>query len=798
MGTPIRFKLLPYLIYSALTIIFFYKFIFYGKAFLPGDILYADYPFKAYKSIERVHNPYLSDVIDQYLTNNIILSKALKDGVPPLWNPYAIGGYPLLANPTTGAAYPIKLLLYLLFDPIYAHSFNLMIHLLLMGIFMYLFARSINLTEFGSITAGTVWMFNGCTMVWLEFEYAVIISAWMPLLFLFAEKYFHEEKVSYLLLCGLTIGLTMLGGMPQLAVYVITLFSFYFLIRRPSWKCTLLIIVPLSIGAMTAAVQLLPTFELLRVAQRPELSFEYITKYAGVFPLANIITFFIPDFFGSPVDGYYFAGGASVNDAQNYVELTGYCGLLPIILAITAAVMIRNRYSSIFSVAMAVSILAAMGTPVYYIFYLFVPGFSKLKAISRILIITAFSISILSGMGADFIFERAKNITRRLSIIVIAITFLYPVSLLILHSVLKDSNQDTYTAPNLAGHFTIINSSFFIPLILLIFISLLFYLVYKSKNVINLKIFAVVIILFDLIYFGWKFNTTVDRNIIYQHISEIDNLQRDKDIFRVMTVGIRPNLFMPYLIQSVGGYNNLYPKIFFEFINLIEKKEDKHIKHFVYFTKPYSTNLVNILNVKYTLLSKDISDRWKSIGLSATQAFDIHENTDFMPRAFLVHKSRFIEKDEDILKELGKDSFRPDREVLLQDPVFLNNKDNISRSAVEINQYSLNRITLTAETDHDGFLILSDTYYPGWKVYIDSQEKRIYKADYAFRGVLIKKGKHKIEFVYSPFSFSTGLTITLLTLSFIIFWLIAANYGFTSPTLPFLIKARSRLLRASG
>lgn len=67
--------------------------------------------------------------------------------------------------------------------------------------------------------------------------------------------------------------------------------------------------------------------------------------------------------------------------------------------------------------------------------------------------------------------------------------------------------------------------------------------------------------------------------------------------------------------------------------------------------------------------------------------------------------------------------------------------------------------------DKRGFLVLFDTFYPGWKAYIDNNLTKIYRTDYLFRALYIDKpGVHAISFIYSPFSFRLGAAITLTTL----------------------------------
>ena len=80
---------------------------------------------------------------------------------------------------------------------------------------------------------------------------------------------------------------------------------------------------------------------------------------------------------------------------------------------------------------------------------------------------------------------------------------------------------------------------------------------------------------------------------------------------------------------------------------------------------------------------------------------------------------------------------------------------------VEIISESNNRLRLQVETAEDSLLVLSDTYYPGWKAFVDGKKAKIYRADYAFRAIPLNAGTHKVEFVYDPLSFKLGAGVTL-------------------------------------
>ena len=83
---------------------------------------------------------------------------------------------------------------------------------------------------------------------------------------------------------------------------------------------------------------------------------------------------------------------------------------------------------------------------------------------------------------------------------------------------------------------------------------------------------------------------------------------------------------------------------------------------------------------------------------------------------------------------------------------------------MNILKYKPNYVEIEAEMSVPGFLVLGDTYYPGWKVYVDGKQDKIYRADYILRAVYLMPGKHIVKFTYEPFSFKIGVIITLGTI----------------------------------
>ena len=76
----------------------------------------------------------------------------------------------------------------------------------------------------------------------------------------------------------------------------------------------------------------------------------------------------------------------------------------------------------------------------------------------------------------------------------------------------------------------------------------------------------------------------------------------------------------------------------------------------------------------------------------------------------------------------------------------------------------LNRQTYSVDAHSEGVLVVSDIWFPFWKVKVDGQDSPLLRTDFAFRGVLLKPGKHEVEFEYHSPWIRTGLLVSLASL----------------------------------
>lgn len=69
------------------------------------------------------------------------------------------------------------------------------------------------------------------------------------------------------------------------------------------------------------------------------------------------------------------------------------------------------------------------------------------------------------------------------------------------------------------------------------------------------------------------------------------------------------------------------------------------------------------------------------------------------------------------------------------------------------------RLLLEAELEQPGFLVIADTYHPGWRAWVDGVESPIFPANLMFRAVHVAPGRHIVELRYAPRSFALGVAL---------------------------------------
>ena len=82
----------------------------------------------------------------------------------------------------------------------------------------------------------------------------------------------------------------------------------------------------------------------------------------------------------------------------------------------------------------------------------------------------------------------------------------------------------------------------------------------------------------------------------------------------------------------------------------------------------------------------------------------------------------------------------------------------------EITRFRTGEVVVTCAADRDAWLVLAETYYPGWKAWVDDAPARVWRANHVQRAVFVPAGQHTVRFSYEPMTFRVGAAVSLISL----------------------------------
>ncbi|TET53579.1 MAG: hypothetical protein E3J54_03945 [Actinobacteria bacterium] len=187
---------------------------------------------------------------------------------------------------------------------------------------------------------------------------------------------------------------------------------------------------------------------------------------------------------------------------------------------------------------------------------------------------------------------------------------------------------------------------------------------------------------------------------------------------------------------------------------------------------------IQIDQMVYRNIKGDRLDRFKLI---YDDDILIYENKDALPRAFVAYNYEEFKDSSSLLNSMVEGKNDLSRTVLMEDQLDKKafKKRKVEPTKVSVEQKGINSLKIVANSRFDGLLFLGDNFYPGWKALVNGKEAEIYRANYTFKAVRVRKGKNIVEFVYNPSSVSRGLIISIagfLALAFIFGFSIFKTY----------------------
>ena len=785
-----------------LTIIFFEQMIFHNKILLLRD-LYCDYiPWRTFAR------------------------ESIRNGIMPLWNPYSSLGQPFIAFPQTAVFYPLNLMFYVL-PIITALRWFIVLHIFLAGVFMYILMKHWNVARIAAFVSAIIFMFNGMIISRLEFLTIISTLVWIPLLFYLLDIAIEKSSLWCSIVTGIVLSIQLLAGHPQTFYYAYLSLGLYWIVKITIRCFTtrdiksiikLGFVLPLAtiIAISLSMIQLLPTLELTNLSIRAE-NYNPQMHEASLHPF-HLSTFLIPYLFGIP-------GYANVYWGISQIEFwTGsfYVGIFTLILILLSTIFIfckKNELSNtdtslnlkdasnnfriltaFFCALTMLLIILASGvyTPIYNIFYTYFPFFNKFRWPSRIMELTVFSLSIIAGIGAHYFFISVKNtknlqgkktdsclylvlkiliVTDALFIAFFLLGYFIPAKMFPLTKGYINTVHFVEIPTSLETRYSQIMRGFLYMLIFLNAGIILFFLgIARKVDYKVLKFLLPLVIVIDLFFMfkGLNYYSSADVYITKPEVTTY--LESEKDLFRIGSTYNKTQQFLygiktdsaflraksvlagetslPYHIFKLLGGGELKINNYVEFLNYLNNKAR---------SLNIQNNILKLLNVKFIFTGEKDEILLNNDSTKVT----LSKYVDYYPRVFVVGKTIVLNNKTDLLGKLFSEDFDLFKEIIIEDQK--EDVENLPFEKKEINykikklDYLSNKVKIAIELDNNGFLVLSDTYYPGWKAYIDNKETTIYKTDYILQSVFLEKGSHNVEFIYDPISFKIGYIITLST-----------------------------------
>jgi hypothetical protein len=221
-------------------------------------------------------------------------------------------------------------------------------------------------------------------------------------------------------------------------------------------------------------------------------------------------------------------------------------------------------------------------------------------------------------------------------------------------------------------------------------------------------------------------------------------------------------------VENVNAYWGTSLRRFYRYVHWMRGREpDPLIRHELLDSLYTSGNPfpLRILNV-----------RWASKIDTQKRAIRCVENPRLEPRAWVVDRAEVIADEEAILRRMRDPQFDPAAAVILERaPGIAMAPGDSPVGTCRARKYENGELDVDTNTTRNGYLVLSEVYYPGWRATIDGREVPVERADYLITALPLPAGKHHVTYRYDPISFKVGAACTAAACAAAIVMLVAAR-----------------------
>jgi len=732
-----------------------------------------------------------NDILAEHLPAKLFLVRSLREtGELPLWNPEQYAGSPFVHDIQVGLFYPPHLPLYFLSESAVGPFLSWLVfgHVVLAGWLTYAYARHAGLGELAAFIAGCGYMLapRWLMQLFLAGHTVTCGICWLPLVILCVERAMERGRWTWAVGGGVAYALFALGTQPQWTLYgslVIGLWPLRLLtdvhLKRPllvRWFAAEAIVVAIGVGL--CAIQLLPTIEAAGETSRAHGMGQSWGLTGAKAAMGTLIGPF-PARRAEPV----------------HWEARGGIGLTWAILAIVGA-RVGGRATRVPGyIALGLLAFALGGS----LLFERVPGFNMFRMPTRMLLTLTFPIAYLAAVGVQRLRDEWPGAAVGGATVVVFVIAILPGVVAILGRTFPALGE---TNLGWRSYWLIVPGAW---------VSFLRIAPHMSGD--TRAKFVAAILAVDVLLFALPYPDTRPMPEVYPRSLLIDPLHSEDQFPGALAYdpsgddsndsffGPGSPLASVHDVRSVRGYNPLDVARYRRFLAFIADVAEPQQAFSGEFTHPVvvdfevkNRRLFDLLGVAWVVTRTDeppAGDGWATVakwidpaprtynflghGVQTLPPTRIYVNLQSMPRAFLVSAAEPEAPDADVLDQLkGIDLWRTATLAgwdSAKDPL---PEPRTGRRLQTIRSVKPNEVAIELDGKSAGLLMLTDPWYPGWVCWIDGNQVPIWRADYAFRGVIVPEGSREVVFRFEPRSYRNGKWISLVTLAVVAIFFAAA------------------------
>ncbi|MGC8748344.1 MAG: YfhO family protein [Candidatus Kapaibacteriota bacterium] len=746
------------------------------------------------------------------------IEQANKSGAFPLWIPLIFSGMPaygsllLTGNRVWDIVSQIIINFSVGFGGIFGSDVaRVLFFYILYGVGVYWLLRNMKFEKTIALFSAFAAVFSTYVITWIMIGHNTkpIVLAMFPYLFLFVEKL--KQKFSFwdfglliivfaIMFIGNHLQMIFYGGL-ALAIYIIYDFVVGIFKKEnlmSKTRAAVVAIISLAIAFLMSADRYFSALEYAPYSVRgsapivkihtdknqkaDKSDYDYATMWS--YHPKELVTFIVPSYFGFGVRDFREGKVSTYWGTKESEDSPPYMGIVVLALGIVGLIYFRkNTFVQALFVISLFGLFLSFGKNVpflYNLFYHYFPSFSKFRAPSMALVLVHFTVPILAAYGLRAIREMRHDAEKfkRATVWLVVIPLVFLLIAFFFSAFMKSTyisavgSSETYQSYAKAYGSEIVSElqefvwgktiqDFYVNAIFLIAFGVFASIYIQSKlqyaTLIGVVGLITVIDLFRIDVERMEYSRDKDVNAVFEERRDIyDFIKRDTSIYRIADFSANPaNLSAYYLVENINGYHAAKLRVYQDLMDVANMEGMEGST-----SQLYNPFLWNLLNVKYIVLTRNL-EGVEPIYRGTNFPAVVYPNFGYLPRAFFV-KSFVVEKPLEILNHLKRGDFNPLDTMFLEKQEVKGEIGYDTNAKVTIVEKKNEYIKIVTETSVRSLLFVSEIYYPYWKAFIDGKETEIYKANYAFRAVVVPSGKHTIEMKFASPGFERGKTLSLI------------------------------------